>query len=177
MRRLASLTPLVLLGAFIVWPRLHSAPPPAQVSEVAAQADLDSADTLVDFVVVAVIDTGVAYENHGQFKRAKDLDKTEFVPGYNFVADNEHANDDHGHGTHVAGTIAQSTHNGIGVAGVAYKARIMPLKVLSAGGSGSVAGIAQAVRWAADHGAQVINMSLGGPMYAQVLARAVRYAH
>jgi serine protease len=120
-------------------------------------------------VIVAVIDTGVAH--------VEDLAQTEFVAGWNFVANNDNSDDDHGHGTHVAGTIAQSTHNGVGVAGVAYKARIMPLKVLSAGGSGSVAGIAEAVRFAADHGAKVINMSLGGPMNSQVLARAVKYAH
>ena len=120
-------------------------------------------------VIVAVIDTGVSH--------VEDLAQTEFVPGWNFVGNNEDADDDHGHGTHVAGTIAQSTHNGLGVTGIAFKAKIMPLKVLSAGGSGSVAGIAQAVRWAADHGAKVINMSLGGPMNAQVLARAVKYAH
>ncbi len=88
---------------------------------------------------------------------------TKFVPGYNFLSNNDNAADDHGHGTHVAGTIAQSTNNKVGVAGVAYGASIMPLKVLSARGSGSVAGITQAIRWAADHGANVINMSLGGP--------------
>jgi len=120
-------------------------------------------------VTVAVIDTGVA--------AVEDLAQTERVPGWNFVANNANTDDDHGHGTHVAGTIAQSTHNGIGVAGVAYRAKIMPLKVLSASGSGSVAGIAQAIRWAADHGAQVINMSLGGGMYSKVLASAVAYAH
>ena len=88
-----------------------------------------------------------------------------------------HGNDDHGHGTHVAGTIAQSTHNGVGVAGVAFKAKIMPIKVLSARGSGSVSGIANGIRWAADHGAKVINMSLGGPMASSVLSKAVKYAH
>ena len=99
------------------------------------------------------------------------------MPGYNFVAKNENPEDDHGHGTHVAGTIAQSTHNGIGVAGVAYKARIMPVKVLSAHGSGSVADIAEAIRWAADQGAKVINMSLGGPVPSKILAKAIEYAH
>ncbi len=122
-----------------------------------------------DGVVVAVIDTGVS--------KVQDLNQTELVPGWNFVANSAKTDDDHGHGTHVAGTIAQSTHNGIGVAGVAYHAKIMPLKVLSAQGSGSVAGIADAIRWAADHGAKVINMSLGGPMSSQVLGRAVKYAH
>jgi serine protease len=120
-------------------------------------------------VVVAVIDTGVA--------RVPDLAQTEMVPGYNFVSNNADATDDHGHGTHVAGTIAQSTHNGIGVAGVAFKAKIMPIKVLSARGSGSVSGIAEGIRFAADHGANVINMSLGGGMATSVLANAIKYAH
>ncbi len=120
-------------------------------------------------VVVAVVDTGVT--------PVEDLGGTEIVPGWNFVDNNADTRDDHGHGTHVAGTIAQTTHNGIGVAGVAYRAKIMPIKVLSAGGSGSVGGIAEGIRWAADHGARVINMSLGGPFYSQVLAKAVRYAY
>lgn len=119
-------------------------------------------------VVVAVIDTGVS--------RVPDLAGTTFVPGYNFVGDNDDASDDHGHGTHVAGTIAQTTHNRLGVGGVAFRASIMPLKVLSARGSGSMAGIAQAIRYAADHGASVINMSLGGPFPVGVIANAVKYA-
>jgi serine protease len=115
--------------------------------------------------VVAVIDTGVT--------RVADLAKTNFVPGYNFVTNSSDASDDHGHGTHVAGTIAQSTNNGLGVAGVAYGASIMPLKVLSARGSGSVGAIAQAIRWAADHGANVINMSLGGGMSVGTVSSAI----
>lgn len=122
-----------------------------------------------DGVVVAVIDTGVA--------PVEDLGGTELVPGWNFVDDTADATDDHGHGTHVAGTIAQTTHNGVGVAGVAFGSKIMPIKVLSASGSGSVAGIAEGIYYAADHGANVINMSLGGPFNSQVLAKAVRYAH
>jgi serine protease len=118
--------------------------------------------------VVAVIDTGVT--------KVADLAETKFVPGYNFVNNTADADDDHGHGTHVAGTIAQSTNNKLGVAGIAYGASIMPLKVLSARGSGSVAGIAQAIRWAADHGANVINMSLGGPTAIGTMGSAVKYA-
>lgn len=121
-----------------------------------------------DGVVVAVLDTGVT--------PVEDLGGTELVPGWNFADNNGDTHDDHGHGTHVAGTIAQTTHNEIGVAGVAYRAKIMPIKVLSGSGSGSVAGIAEGIRWATDHGARVINMSLGGPFYSQVLAKAVRYA-
>jgi len=118
--------------------------------------------------VVAVIDTGVS--------RVGDLAETKFVPGYNFIANNDNATDDHGHGTHVAGTIAQSTNNKLGVAGVAFQASIMPIKVLSARGSGSMAGIAQGIRWAADHGANVINMSLGGPVAVGTIGSAVKYA-
>ena len=128
-------------------------------------------------VIVAVLDTGVAYETYKNFHVLPDLDGITFVDPFNFVSNNTHANDDHGHGSHVTGTIAQVTNNGIGVAGVARNVKIMPLKVLSAGGSGSVAGIADAIRFAADHKAKVINMSLGGAFPSKVLAKAVKYAH
>ena len=120
-------------------------------------------------VVVAVIDTGVS--------RVPDLQGTRFVPGFNFVADNDKTDDDHGHGTHVAGTIAQSTNNARGVAGIAFRAAIMPLKVLNSQGSGSMAAIAQAIRFAADHDANVINLSLGGPFPVTPVRRAIEYAH
>ncbi len=130
-------------------------------------------------VIVAVLDTGVGYEDYksGKFSVLPDLKGIDFVKPYDFVGDNQHANDDHGHGSHVTGTIAQVTNNGIGVAGVARNVRIMPLKVLSANGSGSVAGIADAIRYAADNGAKVINMSLGGAFPSTVLKKAVQYAY
>ncbi len=127
-------------------------------------------------VVVAVLDTGVAYENYDDFKQVPDLKGVKFKKGYDFVNDDEHANDDHGHGTHVAGTIAQATNNGEGVAGVAFEATVMPVKVLNHFGSGTSADIAEAIRFAADNGAKVINMSLGGGAYSQVMADAVAYA-
>jgi serine protease len=120
-------------------------------------------------VTVAVIDTGVS--------PVPDLKNTEFVPGYDFVHDRVDAADDNGHGTHVAGTIAQSTNNRYGVAGIAYEAKIMPLKVLAAEGGGTIADIAEAIRFAADQGAQVINLSLGGSGESQVLQDAITYAH
>jgi serine protease len=128
-------------------------------------------------VIVAVIDTGVAYEDWKKYHRVPDLAQTRFAKGYDFVNNSAHGVDDHGHGTHVAGTIAQSTNNGVGVAGVAPGATIMPLKVLGANGSGSVAGIADAIRYAADNDAKVINMSLGGRFRSKVLEKAVKYAH
>lgn len=129
-------------------------------------------------VVVAVIDTGVAYENYGKtFKLAPDLANTSFVPGYDFVNNDTHPNDDEGHGTHVTGTIAQSTNNNLGVAGVAFDTSIMPIKVLNSAGSGTYADIADGIYFAADNGAKVINMSLGGTSPSATLENALAYAY
>ena len=120
-------------------------------------------------VTVAVIDTGIT--------TVPDLKDTKFVKGYDFVNDRVEAEDDSGHGTHVAGTIAQSTNNGYGVAGIAYEASLMPLKVLGNSGGGTVADIAEAIKFAADNGADVINMSLGGGGESQLLKEAIDYAY
>lgn len=130
-------------------------------------------------VVVAVIDTGVAWKDLPNVaKQAPDLAGTAFTKGETFVPNAlPEGLDDHLHGTHVAGTIAQTTHNALGVTGVAFKSTIMPLKVLSGDGRGSIPWIANAIRYAADHGAQVINMSLGGPMPSSVLGKAIEYAN
>jgi serine protease len=128
-------------------------------------------------VIVAVIDTGVAYLNYEKFHRAEDLEHTLFTEGYDFINDRAQACDDNSHGTHVAGTIAQTTYNGKGVVGISYNCKIMPLKVLSAQGFGSLADIADAVKYAADHHAKVINMSLGGPYNSKILASACTYAY
>ncbi len=130
-----------------------------------------------DGVVVAVIDTGVAWKDATGVKQLPDLASTKFTKGESFISGLPDGLDDHAHGSHVAGTIAQSTNNGIGVTGVAYDSAIMPLKVLSGDGRGSVPGIANAIRYAADNGAHVINMSLGGPLPSRVLAKAIEYAH
>jgi serine protease len=127
------------------------------------------AETKGNGVTVAVIDTGIS--------QVPDLKETKFVSGYDFVSDQEKAEDDNGHGTHIAGTIAQSTNNGFGVAGIAYEASLMPLKVLSAAGGGTVADIAEAIRFAADHDAGVINMSFGGGGESSAMQEAIAYAH
>src|SRR5262245_5828889 len=126
---------------------------------------------------VAVIDTGVAFEEYEGKFRVEDLGQSQFVAPYNVVEGNEHAGDDHGHGTHVAGTIAQLTNNGVGTAGVGQRIKIMPIKVLNRSGYGTLSDVAAGIRYAADHGAQVINMSLGGPFPSFILHKAVKYAH
>lgn len=128
-------------------------------------------------VVVAVIDTGVAYRDSGRFRIAPDLKETRFVAGRDFVENDDTPDDAHGHGTHVAGTIAQSTNNNLGVAGVAPGAAIMPIRVLDARGGGSWGNVAAGIRWAADHGADVINLSLGGSTRSRAISTAIAHAH
>ncbi len=129
-------------------------------------------------VVVAVIDTGVAFEDYGSYRRAPDLAQTSFVTGYDFANADSHPNDDNGHGTHVTGTIAQSTNNSRGVAGVAFGCSIMPVKVLDSEGSGSLTAVTQGIIYATDHGANVINMSLGASQDPGTTMRnAVAYAY
>ena len=119
---------------------------------------------------VAIIDTGIAFN-------APDLAQTERLPGYDFVNNDTDPTDDQGHGTHVAGTVAQSTNNDIGVAGVAYRSRLLPVKVLGADGNGTYENIIKGLVYATDQGADVINMSLAGSQGTQALQDAVRYAH
>jgi len=128
--------------------------------------DLTTGSTVV---TIAIIDTGVDY---GHLDLVDKL-----VPGYDFVNNDAAPQDDNGHGTHVAGIAAASSNNGVGVAGVSWGARIMPVKVLNASGGGTYADTASGVIWAADHGAQVINLSLGGTGPSAVLADAINYAH
>ena len=128
-------------------------------------------------VVVAVIDTGVAYATSKKGTIARDFKETKFVKGLRFVNKDDNPYDDQGHGTHVAGTIAESTNNNEGVAGLAFEATIMPIKVLSARGGGTSADIGEGIRWAADHGAKIINMSLGGPYPDKIMGSACEYAY
>jgi subtilisin family serine protease len=106
---------------------------------------------------IAIVDTGVDLAH-------PDL-RAKLVPGDDFVAGARDCpagpQDENGHGTHVAGIAAAVTNNGIGVAGVARDARIMPVRVLDEEGSGSTDDVVAGIRWAADHGAEVINLSLG----------------
>lgn len=120
-------------------------------------------------VVVAVVDTGVDL-THPEFQ-----DK--LVPGYNVIEDNDHPQDDNGHGTHVAGIIAARTNNRNGIAGMSWNSKIMPIKAIGADGSGTAFDIAQGIEWAVDHGADVINLSVGNYTPSAVLQEACRYAY
>ncbi|MCF8543177.1 MAG: S8 family serine peptidase [Candidatus Nanopelagicales bacterium] len=118
-------------------------------------------------VDVAVIDTGVGYH--------PDLDD-QVSSSVDIIGRGNGRSDGHGHGTHVAGTIAAEANNGVGVTGLAPNARIMAVKVLSDEGAGSAGDVAKGIIWAADNGAEVINMSLGGESKSSAMETAVRYA-
>ena len=133
-------------------------------------------------VIVAVLDTGVAYMNRGPYRRSPDFSRWGFVQGYDFVDHTPYAVDHNGHGTFVAGTIAEATNNRYGLTGLAFAARIMPVRVLNSEGEGDATTIAEGVRFAVRHGARVINLSL--EFSSDVTARdipqlmgALRYAY
>lgn len=119
-------------------------------------------------VTIAIIDSGV---DLGHLELAGKI-----VQGYDFVNNDNVPQDDYGHGTHVAGIAAAWGNNGLGIAGVSWGARILPLKVLNSTGGGSFSNVAAALVWATDHGVQIVNMSLGGSSYSQIMQDAVSYA-
>lgn len=125
-------------------------------------------DPDVPDVIAAVVDTGVQ-ANH------PDLDGA-VLQGWDFVDDDNNANDERGHGTHVAGTIGARMNNFAFIAGMTSNVQILPVRVLGADGSGSISQIAEGIRWAVDHGARVINLSLGGSTRSEEYADAIDYA-
>ncbi|HKA82640.1 MAG TPA: S8 family serine peptidase [Acidimicrobiales bacterium] len=137
------------------------------LSRIGAPAAWDVANTGAA-TVVAVLDTGV------------DLDHPDLAPnlvaGRDIVNGDADPSDDEGHGTAVAGVVGAATGNGGGVAGVAWNAKVMPVKVLGPDGTGVDADVASGITWATDHGADIINLSLGGPGASTVLEQAVNYA-
>lgn len=119
-------------------------------------------------ITIAVLDTGVATGGEDT--------PVNYVAGYDFIGDDWDPTDENEHGTHVAGTIAQATGNGRGVVGVAPEATVMGVRVLDARGGGSAYGIAEGIQWAADNGAQVINLSLGSAYSTGVEQDAIDHA-
>lgn len=138
-------------------------------------------------VVVAVLDTGVAYRNAGRCvrrvrcRRSPDLGAEDFAPGYDFVTGDRRPDDENGHGTHVASTIGEKTGNTVGLTGLAYGARIMPVRVLDRFGEGDSVAISAGIRYAARHRADIINLSFefdGGVSRSQIpnILEALRFA-
>jgi serine protease len=119
-------------------------------------------------VIVAVIDTGVYF-------LLEDLNQTQFLQGYDFYNGYPNAFDDNGHGSHVTGTIAQSTNNELGVSGIATNIKILPVKVLDFDGSGYSSDVAQGIIFAVNNDADIINLSLGGEASA-IVDEACQYA-
>lgn len=119
-------------------------------------------------VPVAIIDSGVDLTHPDLIRR--------LGPGYNVLADDRSPNDENGHGTHVAGIIASQPNNDEGVAGITWFNPIMAVKALNADGYGTSIDVAKGIRWAVDHGAKVINLSLGNYQPSSVLEEAIRYA-
>ena len=145
------------------------------LSAMALSPDVHRADG----VIVAVLDTGAAYEDYvddsGTYARAPDLAATPIAPGWDFVSDDAHPNDDHGHGTHISNIIAASATT----VAMAPGATIMPVKVLDASNQGTELALAEGIRYAVDHGAHVINMSLSFPpgyFPSRYLQDAIDYA-
>ncbi|MBV9338269.1 MAG: S8 family serine peptidase [Solirubrobacterales bacterium] len=133
-------------------------------------------------VTIAILDTGIAYRTWRRFRKSPDFAGTNFVDPYDFVANNPYPLDREGHGTFVAGMIAEATNNRLGLTGLAYGARIMPVRVLDADGNGDSATIAKGIRYAVAHGARVINLSLEFDISVTAseipdIIRAVGFAH
>ncbi len=120
-------------------------------------------------VIVAVVDTGADLKH-------PDL-RNQLLPGYNVISDNDNPQDDVGHGTHVTGVIAALVNNNLGVAGMTWYNKVLPVKVLDQTGAGSTYSVAQGIIWAADHGAKVMNLSLGNYADSSFLHDAIRYAY
>lgn len=128
-------------------------------------------------ITVAVLDTGIAYgADPAKPSVLRDLKGATLVAPINTIDENTDANDRAGHGSHVSGTIAQTTNNKEGVVGVAYDVKLMPVKVLNDGGWGTLESVVKGIYYAADKGAQVINMSLGSRQGSPVEEKACTYA-
>lgn len=119
-------------------------------------------------IMIAVLDTGIDTEH-------EDL-REKIVEGYNSFDGSNDVQDDHGHGTHVAGIAAAITNNITGIAGVSWYNYILPVKVLDKDGAGSLFEVANGIKWATDQGAKVINLSLGDAQESDILYEAIRYA-
>ncbi|MEA2630470.1 MAG: thermitase, partial [Chloroflexota bacterium] len=134
-------------------------------------------------IIVAVLDTGIDLRNPDLTSRlwtnptANTDGYTGDVHGWNFVNNSPNIQDNNGHGSHVTGILGAVGNNGVGIAGVDWNAQIMPLKILGADGGGSTDAAVNAIMFAVNHGARVINASWGGNQYSQAMLQAISYAN
>uniref|UniRef100_A0A7C4Y938 Peptidase S8/S53 domain-containing protein n=1 Tax=candidate division WOR-3 bacterium TaxID=2052148 RepID=A0A7C4Y938_UNCW3 len=141
-------------------------------------------------VKIGILDTGCSFEffpvpsyerdkvNGTTYRIYPDYKTETFLPGKDFVNNDNHPNDDNGHGTHISGTIAEATDNYIGLAGIAFNVKIVPIKVLDYNGMGNLSTVADGIVWGTDSGdVDVINISLGADGTISYLGEAVRYAY
>ncbi len=129
--------------------------------------DIETGDTTI---IIGILDTGVDYLH-------PDLAANVVSSGRDFVNGDDDAMDDNGHGTHVAGIAAAVANNQRGIAGVAWHAKILPVKVLNSKGMGTYSNIADGVIWAVEQGAKIINLSLGGYAESYILKDALETAY
>jgi len=139
-------------------------------------------------IIIGILDTGCSFEEYpvpdnekdnvigNSYHIYDDYNKSSFVEGYDFVNEDEHPNDDNGHGTIVSGVIIEATNNGRGVAGIAFNTRVMPVKVLGYDRFGKVSDLSRGIIYAVKHGARILNMSLGNTQDVGILRDAVTYA-
>lgn len=120
-------------------------------------------------VVIALIDTGIDYTHSELIGKV--------LPGYDFFDNDNDAMDENHHGTHMAGFIGAIANNGIGIAGITWNCKLLPVKVYNATGLSYYSIVSQGIIYAADQGARVINLSLGGPTSNSTLQSAVNYAY
>lgn len=120
-------------------------------------------------VVIGEVDTGVK-------SSYPDL-SGKVLPGYDYANNDSNPDDDNGHGTAVARTMVALTNNGTEIAGYCWNCKVLPVKALNSSGSGSYSAITNAITYATDHGAKIINMSLGGSSSSSTLDSALQYAH
>lgn len=137
-----------------------------QLQKIGAPQAWDSSQG--GFGPIAIVDTGIM---------ASQTDLSGHVlPGYNFVSGNTDTTDDNGHGTHVAGIVSAATNNGTGVSSIGFQGSLLPVKVLDNTGAGTYGDVASGIIYAADNGARIINVSLGGPSSSRTMQDAVKYA-
>ncbi|MDH5543311.1 MAG: S8 family serine peptidase, partial [Nitrospinota bacterium] len=159
-----------------------------------ADADIDATEawdisTGSGEIIVAILDSGVSWnhpelieniwQNPGETENGEDSDRNGYIDdvrGWDFIDTDNDPSDFNEHGTHIAGTLGATTNNGKGVAGVSWNVKIMPIRVLDTIGSGLTSSLVAAVNYAIDHGAKIINLSLGGPDMSQAFLDALERA-